>query len=177
MRIGLVRHFKVKCPHKKMMTSDEFIEWSMKYEVSRVIKNKVNMYGVNWDICYVSDLPRAVVTAKELYSGNLILSKLLREVENAPFIKTKKIRLPFEVWHAGGRIAWFFKLKSQPETKADTRRRIKEFLDEIDWSKKNILIVFHGFMIYNFQKELRRRGFKGTKLRVVKNGVLYEYIK
>ncbi|HHT96508.1 MAG TPA: histidine phosphatase family protein [Clostridiales bacterium] len=177
MRIGLVRHFKVICPHKRMMTSDEFIEWSEKYEVSKVLKNKVNMYGVNWDICYVSDLPRAVTTAKEVYGGNLILSNLLREVWNAPFIKTKKIRLPFELWHIGGRLAWFLKLKSQPETRADTRRRIREFVNDIDWSKDNVLIVFHGFMIYNFQKELRRRGFKGTKLRMVRNGVLYEYVR
>ena len=101
----------------------------------------------------------------------------MREVWNAPFIKTKKIRLPFELWHIGGRLAWFLKLKSQPETRADTRRRIREFVNDIDWSKDNVLIVFHGFMIYNFQKELRRRGFKGTKLRMVRNGVLYEYVR
>ena len=27
MKIGLVRHFKVDCPHKMMMTSEEFREW------------------------------------------------------------------------------------------------------------------------------------------------------
>ena len=32
MKIGLVRHFKVDCPHKVMMTSKEFREWSEKYE-------------------------------------------------------------------------------------------------------------------------------------------------
>ena len=32
-------------------------------------------------------------------------------------------------------------------------------------------------MIYNFQKELRKRGFKGEKLKTVKNGVLYEYVR
>ncbi|MDF2611925.1 MAG: hypothetical protein K0R92_3399, partial [Lachnospiraceae bacterium] len=42
---------------------------------------------------------------------------------------------------------------------------------------ENILIVFHGFMIYNFQKELRKRGFEGEKLKLVKNGVLYEYVR
>ncbi len=31
-------------------------------------------------------------------------------------------------------------------------------------------------MIYNFQKELRKRGFEGEKLKVVKNGVLYQYV-
>ena len=40
MRIGLLRHFKVNCPHQKRMTSGEFREWSRKYEVSKVIKKK-----------------------------------------------------------------------------------------------------------------------------------------
>jgi len=159
------------------MTSEEFREWSEKYEVSKVIKKTVEMYGIEWDICYVSDLPRAITTAQEVYSGNLQIDKLLREVDNAPFIHSDRIRLPFEVWHICGRLAWYFRSKSQPETIGGTKRRIKNFLDSIDWSKENILIVFHGFMLYNFQKELRRRGFEGEKLKLVKNGVLYEYVK
>ncbi|MDF2943961.1 MAG: hypothetical protein K0S01_2819 [Herbinix sp.] len=177
MRIGLLRHFKVNCPHKKMMTSSEFREWSEKYEVSKVIKKKVEMYGIEWDVCYVSDLPRAITTAQEVYSGNLKIDKLLREVDNAPFIHTDRFKLPFEIWHICGRLAWYFKSKSQPETVTETRKRISIFLDHIDWTKENILVVFHGFMIYNFQKELRRRGFEGEKLKLVKNGVLYEYVR
>ena len=67
MKIGLVRHFKVDCPHKVMMTSKEFREWSEKYEHARILKKKVNMSGIHWDICYCSDLERAVETAKEVY--------------------------------------------------------------------------------------------------------------
>lgn len=176
MRIGLLRHFKVNCPHKRLMTSEEFREWSEKYEISRVIKKDVEMYGIEWDICYVSDLPRAVTTAKEVYSGNIMVDKLLREVDNAPFIHTERLKLPFEIWHICGRLAWYFKSKSQPETIEGTRKRIRQFLDQIDWSKENILIVFHGFMLYNFQRELRKRGFEGEKIRKVKNGVLYQYM-
>lgn len=177
MHIGLLRHFKVNCPHTKMMTSSEFREWSEKYEVSKVMEKEVEMYGINWDICYVSDLPRAITTAKAVYSGNLMIDKLLREVDNAPFIHTDRFKLPFEIWHICGRLAWYFKSESQPETIIGTRKRINDFLDQIDWSKDNILIVFHGFMLYNFQKELRKRGFTGEKLKLVKNGVLYEYVR
>lgn len=177
MRIGLVRHFKVNCPHKRMMTSKEFREWSKKYEVSKVMIKPVEMYGIEWDTCYVSDIPRAITTAKEVYSGNLFVDKLLREVDNAPFVHTEKIRLPFEVWHICGRLAWLFKSKSQPETIEGTRKRIRQFLEKVDWSKENILIVFHGFMLFNFQKELRRLGFRGKRVTKVHNGVLYEYIR
>ena len=73
MKIGLVRHFKVDCPHKMMMTSEEFRDWSEKYEHARILKKKVNMSGINWDVCYCSDLERAVETAKEVYSGNIYI--------------------------------------------------------------------------------------------------------
>ena len=176
MRIGLLRHFKVDCPHKKMMTSKEFREWSEKYEHSGIIKKHVEMYGIQWDICYSSDIPRAVATAKEVYSGNIRMDKLLREVDNAPFIHTERLRLPFEVWHICGRLAWYFKSKSQPESIIGTRKRIRAFLRSIDWSQENILIVCHGFMMFNICLELFRLGFHGTKLRRVKNGFLYQYV-
>ena len=176
MRIGLLRHFKVDCPHKRMMTSEEFREWSEKYEHSRILKKHVEMYGIDWDICYSSDIPRAVATAKEVYSGNIYVDKLLREVDNAPFIHTEKLRLPFELWHVCGRFAWYFKSKSQPESIVGTRKRIRAFLRSIDWSQDNILIVCHGFMMFNICLELFRMGFKGTKLRRVRNGMLYQYV-
>lgn len=175
MKIGLVRHFKVHCPHKNWMTSEEFRSWSEKYERAGVIKNKVNMYGISWDICYSSDLKRAVTTAKEVYSGNIYLDKLLREVDNAPFIHTERIRLPFPVWHFCGRLAWFFRSQSQPENIRDTRRRVRRFFKRIDWSKDNILIVSHGFLIFNFIFELFRLGFSGKEVHRVKNGILYIY--
>lgn len=175
MKIGLVRHFKVNCPHKYMMTSEEFREWSEKYEHAGVIKNRVNMYGITWDICYSSDLQRAVTTAKEVYSGNIYVDKLLREVDNAPFIHTEKFRLPFPVWHFCGRLAWFFRSKSQPENIRDTRKRVRRFFRHIDWSKDNVLIVSHGFLIFNFIFELFRLGFKGKEVHRVKNGLLYIY--
>lgn len=175
MKIGLVRHFKVDCPHKFMMTSEEFRAWSEKYEHARILKKKVNMSGIHWDICYCSDLERAVETAKEVYSGNILVDKLLREVDNAPFIHTDRIKLPFPVWHFCGRLAWFFKSKSQPEDIKGTRRRVRRFFRQIDWSKDNVLIVSHGFLIFNFIYELFRLGFIGKEVRRVKNGILYLY--
>lgn len=175
MKIGLVRHFKVKCPHKKMMTSKEFREWSEKYERSGVIKREVDMYGTNWDVCYSSDMKRAVTTAKEVYSGKVLIDKLLREVDNMPFIHSERLRFPFQVWHICGRLAWFFKSKSQPETIRGTKKRIRKFLKSIDWEAENILIISHGFLIFNITWELFRLGFVGKRVRRVRNGILYEY--
>ena len=176
MRIGLVRHFKVNCPHKKFMTAKEFKEWTEKYERSKVMVKPVEMNGITWDICYVSNMPRAITTAKEVYGGQLYIEKLLREVDTAPFIHADKIKLPFEVWHIFGRIAWLFKWESQPETRQATRKRVRQFLAKIDYDNENILIVSHAFMIFNIQRELRRMGFRGNRFARVKNGVLYELV-
>ncbi|WP_026835738.1 histidine phosphatase family protein [Eubacterium xylanophilum] len=175
MKIGLVRHFKVDCPHKVMMTSREFREWSEKYEHARILKKKVNMGGIKWDVCYCSDLERAIKTAEEVYTGNIYVDALLREVDNAPFIQSEKIKLPFPIWHFCGRLAWFFKSKSQPENIVETRRRVRRFFKHIDWKQDNVLIVSHGFLIFNFIYELFRLGFWGQEVRRVKNGVLYVY--
>ena len=89
MKIGLVRHFKVDCPHKVMMTSKEFREWSEKYEHARILKKKVNMSGIHWDICYCSDLERAVETAKEVYSGNIyVASRRILKARDGEYVSS-----------------------------------------------------------------------------------------
>ena len=45
----------------------------------------------------------------------------------------------------------------------------------LDWEKENILIVSHGFLIFNFIFELFRIGFVGKEVHRVKNGILYIY--
>lgn len=175
MKIGLVRHFKVDCPHKVMMTSKEFREWSEKYEHAGILKKEVNMYGIDWDICYCSDMERAVETAEEVYSGNIYVDHLLREVDNTPFIDTERVKLPFPIWHFCGRLAWFFKSNSQPEDIRGTKKRVRKFIRKIDWSKDNVLIVSHGFLIFNLIYELFRLGFVGKELKHVQNGFLYVY--
>lgn len=157
------------------MTAKEFREWSEKYERSGVLKKHVDMYGTNWGICYCSDLQRAVTTAKEVYTGHVHIDQMLREVDNMPFMNSEKIKLPFAIWHIGGRFAWLFKSKSQPEGIRETRIRIRKFLRSLDWEQDNILIVSHGFLIFNLIWELFRLGFQGKELKQVKNGILYVY--
>jgi broad specificity phosphatase PhoE len=103
------------------------------------------------------------------------LDKLLREVDNAPFIHTERLKLPFPIWHFCGRLAWFFRSKSQTESIHDTRKRVRGFFRHMDWSKDNILIVSHGFLIFNFIFELFRLGFVGKEVHRVRNGILYIY--
>ena len=177
MFIGLVRHFKVDSDTQIFMTSDDFEEWVLKYDNSDIKENKVEIEHIKWDKCLSSDLPRAVKTSETIFKGEIIKSKLLREVPLSPIFKTN-IKLPYLFWCITGRLAWNFQHKSQIETKNDTQMRANEFLDYLNnESDSNILIVCHGFFMRVLQNELKRRGFSGQNIRNPKNGALYLYKK
>jgi broad specificity phosphatase PhoE len=82
MKVGLVRHFKVKkeFPKKTFTSQDELFEWFAQYDASDIEEGEVDLCGVEWKRCFTSDLPRAVKTAEKIYSGNIIKMKELREV-------------------------------------------------------------------------------------------------
>ncbi|MCF8242285.1 MAG: histidine phosphatase family protein [Melioribacteraceae bacterium] len=174
MIIGLVRHFKVMfTSHKKWYTSDEFREAMNVYDESPVKPNKVDLGNINWDVCFSSTMPRAVETAKTIYDGKIIFTDDLVEVPLMPFT-TRKIKLPSVIWHIGGRIAWHKLKPSQKETRTGTRNRIDRVMEMIYESDfKNILIVSHGFFIFELTKRLNAEGFKGKIDTAPQNGKLY----
>lgn len=176
MNIGLVRHFKVNCDVNTFMTSNDFEEWVKKYDNSDVIENKFEVLeNINWNKCFSSDLLRAIKTAKTIFKGEIIESRLLREVPMSSIFKTN-LKLPYVFWCITSRLAWILKHKSQSESKVDTERRVNAFLNSIDkYSNDNILIVCHGFYMHTFQKELKRRGFSGKSVKRPRNGTLYLY--
>lgn len=178
MKIGLVRHYQVNYKFKKYNNSKGFEEDVINYYKSEVIKNDLKLNPEEWDICYTSDISRAIVTACEIYGNNFYKTDLLREVPISPFINTRLI-LPIFVWKFIGRFEWMFCIGSQKENKKDTIERAKLFIKEniLESKKENILIVFHGFFMKTFQKELIKKGFKGKYISKPENAVLYIYEK
>ncbi|NFG26469.1 phosphoglycerate mutase [Clostridium botulinum] len=179
MRIGLVRHFKVNYKRDFFMTSKEFKEWEAGYNHSDVIRNDVKLQDIVWDKCYCSTLSRAVTTAKDIYSKEIIQSDLIREVPISPLFNSN-FKLPFWFWAISARLAWYFNHSSQEELRIQTELNAKKFLDSLEKKVKeeaseNILIVTHGFFMYTLQKELMKRGFKGKMIHTPRNGNLYLY--
>ncbi len=176
MKIGLVRHFKVVSPHgNKKLNSTEFNDRMGGYDIYHVKPNEVNINSNEWDVCYASTLSRAQTTAKTIYDGEIITTPLIVEVPLSAFINTNT-RLHYMVWQIVGRIAWLFSLKSQQEVKPQTLLRIDEFIEQINNSGyQNILIVSHGFFMKVFVRELKKRGFKGSLDFSPKNGKLYRF--
>ena len=181
MRIGLVRHFKVDYKRKSFMASEEFKDWERRYNISEVIKNNVELQSIHWDKCYCSTLSRAITTAKEIYTDEIIQSDLIKEVPVNPIFNSN-FKLPYWFWAITSRIAWYFNHNSQEEFKAKTILNAKNFLNSLEKKSKeensqNILVVTHGFFMYTLQKELRKRGYKGKMIYTPHNGKLYLYKK
>jgi broad specificity phosphatase PhoE len=174
MKIGLVRHFKVNVkPGEGGLTSSEFERAMNNYDKADVIPNTLKINSNDWDICYSSSLPRAVKTAKTIYSGEIITSDLLREVPILPFTKRNFV-LPTFFWHMAARIAWVKNRPSQPEGKLGTEERINKFLEIINSSNhERILIVSHGFFMGSLFRILIKMGFKGEMDVRPRNGKLY----
>lgn len=178
MVLGLVRHFSVIMPEKKLFYNASDFSGAMDtYDRSPVKTNGVDLGGYEWEVCYSSSLPRAVATAKNIFAGEIIETDLIREVPMSPFTDSG-ILLPSFVWHIGARIAWFNNKESQPETRAETFRRIEKFVDLLEQSGKvRILIVTHGFFMRVFTEHLAKHGFRGKIDDRPRNGRLYVYNK
>jgi broad specificity phosphatase PhoE len=173
MRISLVRHFEVNCLHKWLLSSDEFKKWVKEYDCSpiRVVDTVVGKY--KWEKCYCSDLPRTIDTAKHIYNGSIFESSLIREVPIMPVFNSN-IKLPHVFWLIAGRLAWLFSHPSQTEIIKQTNDKVEQFVsDIIAESEASVLVVTHGFVMIQLQKELYKRGFWGDHFRNAKCGKVY----
>lgn len=179
MKIGLMRHLPVIHSHKAFMTSNEFNLWQKGYDTADVKDNSIIMDETIWGKCYCSDLPRAVTTAKKVYTDELIRTNLLREIEIAAPFDTS-IKLPFIIWTILGRSAWYFSHKSQRESYNDTLKRAESIINNIleeDTDNLNVLIVSHGALMYYMRKVLLQKDFNGPSFTKAKNGELYVFEK
>ncbi|MNE51880.1 Histidine phosphatase superfamily [compost metagenome] len=181
MRIGLVRHFKVEHPPLRgWVTGEQFTHWVKKYDEAAVQPANVSRQGHSWDCCICSDLPRAVHTASRIYSGAVTYNPQLREIGvAAAWGSLRGFRLPAVCWMVLGRLLWLVGHASQPESRQETRLRIKAVLDEIETGppNTNVLLVTHGALMKLLERELRRRAYYGQRMNHPRNGKLYIYEK
>jgi broad specificity phosphatase PhoE len=176
MKIGLVRHFKVDYPpQKKFMNSEDFQLSMDVYDSSPVIKKETGINPDGWDICYSSTMPRAITTAEKIYSGEIVKTGDITEVQMYPRFQTD-LKYPSILWRILARIAWYKSHPSQSEDKQSTADRIERFYRTvITDNKKNILVVTHGFFMRLLAERLIKEGFKGKYEAIPRNGTLYTF--
>ena len=80
MRIGLVRHFEVILSFQKLVTSSEFEELVRQYDMAEVRQSSIDLGNTNWELCFSSDLPRAIQTAQSIGNCKIVTTDYLREV-------------------------------------------------------------------------------------------------
>ncbi|MCE5173065.1 histidine phosphatase family protein [Paenibacillus profundus] len=178
MKIGLVRHYKVTyAPENKWMNATQFNYWVDEYNKSSIQPNDQFDRSTKWDVCFSSDLSRAVQTAERLYKGHIVKTNLLREIDVRSAIQLR-FKLHFKLWLVIGRVAWYFSHQSQEESRSESMTRVRQIVDRIETSEEtNILVVSHGALMRFISKELIRRGYMGKELLKPENGVLYMFEK
>lgn len=135
MKVGLLRHYKVKHKFPFFCNSEEYDREYQLYERADISFNSDPVDIRDYALCFSSDATRAIKTAENLCQNNFKPNHLLREVQLKSLFSTK-LKIPFFVWYFMDRIAWFFNKKGHPETKKGTRKRASDFLTE---QLKNIL--------------------------------------
>ncbi|WP_236692997.1 histidine phosphatase family protein [Aneurinibacillus tyrosinisolvens] len=128
MKVGLVRHFKVKkgFPEKKLLTVTELVEWFEEYDAADIEEGETDLGDIEWQRCLTSDMPRAVKTAEKIYRGNIIRMKELREIPLPQF--KINMRLPFLVWAILVKVSWMMNHKTRLEIE-EVKRRISTVFD------------------------------------------------
>lgn len=171
MKIGLIRHFKVKIksPGKFLLSADEMTDWFDEYAAAEIIHAAVDMRDEDWQHCFSSPLPRAMETACAIFPGEIVSADVLQELNVLPMLN-KKLRLPAAIWG----ISILIKSTSGNAVTRQFSKNLSAFVDQLlDGYNQPLLVVSHGFVMMYLQKELLRRGFSGERFRLPENGKVY----
>jgi broad specificity phosphatase PhoE len=174
MKIILIRHFKVDFKWKFAYNSVDYEKACMDYNNGNVIRANLNV--ITTGIIISSTMTRCIETTRLIFNklpDNS--SDLLREVPITPFVKTNVI-LPTFIWNIIGRIQWRFNSKNQPETFAESRSRVDNFIDAIISQNEDCVIVAHGWIIKLIISRLIKDKFQGLNPTLIRTGFPYEYI-
>jgi broad specificity phosphatase PhoE len=175
MKIGLVRHFKVKLeyPKKYLVSFEEVIMWFNDYDLADIEYQKVSLYGITWKRCFSSSTARAINTAKAIFEGEIAQTDNLKELEILSLMRSR-LKLPFLVWAIVVRLKSFLSSKPMNEFKHRINMALDSILTE---NNEDTLIVSHVFVMIFLKKELQKRGFRGETFRSAENGKVYVFEK
>jgi broad specificity phosphatase PhoE len=177
VRIGLLRHFPVDQRFPAgWRTAADLQAWRERYDMAEGLVGEFDLGGVAWRACISSDLPRACMTAKAVFQGEVEETALLREPQFAPF-QTGNLRLPVWVWQWLLRLSWMTGHSSQRACRDEFRGRILAVADRLNALDRDTLVVAHAGIMAFLSVELRRRGYVGPKFRIAKHATVYIYEK
>ena len=177
MRLGLIRHFPVtEGMPTGWNTAAQLSAWRRAYELAAAQPGPADLGGIAWAHCLSSDLPRAYLTAKTVFSGPITQTDLLREAQFAEF-RTGNLRLPVWGWRLLLQFTWMTGHRSQRAERDEFRRRVRALAGQLEAGPQDTLVVSHAGMMMYLSAELRRRGFSGPKFRWAQHAQVYVFQK
>ncbi|MFN8355795.1 MAG: histidine phosphatase family protein [Spirosomataceae bacterium] len=174
MKIGLVRHYRVKkaYPRNFWVSYAQLSQWLHEYDHADVEPPAIRPSAEGWDHCYCSPASRALTTAKDIFAGQFQIRDELNELNVMPLLNPK-LRLPLLVWALIMRSKAF----SSHLIVQNFKNNLKAFVDHLlSHHTDDVLVVSHGFVMMHLQKELKDRGFTGDSFRNPANGKMYVFI-
>ncbi len=169
-----MRHYKVDIEHADYVDSYEYQRNCLLYNERPVINQPPPLlpeYRL-----YSSSMRRAKETARYATGRE---PEILKGVYEVTFNSHKDDRRKrkFNYWEAMARVQWFMGNRRQYEVKRDTEERLSLAVDELEKKGEDAIVVMHGFVMRIMSRMLIKRGFKGQKVYMAKNGQVYEYEK
>ncbi|MBN2354269.1 MAG: histidine phosphatase family protein [Spirochaetales bacterium] len=173
MTIILIRHLKVDFRWKPFYDARGFAEACAGYNDAPVVR-PLETFTTDRPI-WASSMRRAVDTARLLFGREPDrVTDLITEVPEVPFLSTS-FRFPRVVWDAFGRLEWLLGVMTQPESYADTVRRVDKFLEGLLAAGKDCVVVSHGWVLKVMIRRLAAIGFRGPRPIYLGNGVPFTY--
>lgn len=166
MRIAVIRHGKVNYKWNSLCTSDEFDRACGEYDAAPVYPSSDGLSVDGFQNIYISTLPRSRDTAAMLSAGGaFVTTPWIDEVPLRSSLDTG-IRLPLWYWNISGRIQWFFNSSRQTESRLDTEKRAKAFVDRLCREGADSAVVTHGFFMHVLLTEMKKAGFRISGFRI-----------
>ena len=160
----------------KTYNSDSFMQAQIDYDNADIVHQKVDL-PLSYDYALLSTLKRSMDTYNLLnLSVPFERTELLNEIPLAPYRSSTK-QISVLKWLVFGRIHWFLNIKSQPESRRDSKRKVEQIVDFLIERNENCLIIGHGVRLGLLVKKLISKGFKGSYIRDPRNGIPYTYQK
>ncbi|MBD5476758.1 MAG: histidine phosphatase family protein [Lachnospiraceae bacterium] len=170
MRIIVVRHEKVDMTWDRKYNSvayDLACEHYDRCPIAFPDKKYAKITGAKK--VYVSGLSRTYETACRLFDGtDFVKTTMLNEVPLRSFKDTER-SYPVWVWNFIGRFQWFLGKSRQPESREQTRIRVREMIRLLEKRQEDCYLVTHGFYMRVLISELRRCGYRIRREKIIRS--------
>ena len=159
MIVAVIRHAKVDHKWKPRMTSAEYDKGCADYDAAPVLPVSVKLPETSFQTVYVSGLSRTAATARQVFGDReMCIDPLINEVPARSGFDTN-LKLPGAVWSMICRSQWLFNIRRQPETRSETKLRVKKFVKHLIEKNEDCAVFTHGFFMITFLREMENQGF------------------